>query len=204
MNLAEFSAQLHSRARRSSVEHLLKGIEEPLYRYVELLRRWNATINLTALSLDPITPDTFDRLLIEPLAVATRLADVRGPWFDLGSGGGSPAIPIKVVLPHLDLTMVEARERKAAFLREAVRALGLGGTSVETLRFEALRKRAEFAGSAGLITVRAVRMDEEFQELCAYLLRDHGILVPIGCSGVELQGFTFDSETEFFRRKCST
>ena len=44
---------------------------------------------------------------------------------DVGSGGGSPAIPLKLAVPRLSLTMVEAKARKSAFLREAIRHLGL-------------------------------------------------------------------------------
>ena len=203
MNLAEFIEQVREGARRRAMD-LPAGIETSLFDYVELLRRWNATINLTSLPLDPLTPETIDRLLLEPLQAAGTLSSARGPWFDLGSGGGSPAIPIKLALPQLALTMVESRERKAAFLRETIRALGLSAAAVENVRFEALRDRAELAGSAGLITVRAVRLDAEFVELCAALLRDGGLLAPIGFAGLALPGFAHDASTGFFRRECST
>ena len=199
----EFEAQLRERAQHLGVA-VPPGIESGLFRYVELLRRWNSTINLTALPLDPLTAESVDRLLLEPLAVAARLTTAEGPWFDLGSGGGSPAIPIKLALPRLALTMVESKERKGAFLREAIRAIPLSGATVENLRFAALRERADFAGSAGLITVRAVRMDEEFLQLCRLLLRDRGVLAPVGFSGAELPGFELDEQTGFFYRQCST
>ena len=51
-------------------------------------------------------------------------------WFDIGSGGGSPAIPLKLARPTLPLPMVESKTRKAVFLREAVRALGLARREV--------------------------------------------------------------------------
>ena len=55
---------------------------------------------------------------------------------DLGSGGGSPAIPLKIARQALKLTMIESKERKSMFLREAIRTLGLADSSVENDRFE--------------------------------------------------------------------
>ena len=63
-------------------------------------------------------------------------------WFDLGSGGGSPAIPLKLVRPDARLTMVESKTRKAAFLREAVAQSGAADAAeVADERFEELSRR---------------------------------------------------------------
>ena len=73
---------------------------DSLDAYYRLLARWNRTINLTALSLDPLADEALDRLFIEPLAAAPYIREALdvtplSVWFDLGSGGGSPAIPLK-------------------------------------------------------------------------------------------------------------
>jgi 16S rRNA (guanine527-N7)-methyltransferase len=59
---------------------------------------------------------------------------------DIGSGGGSPAIPLKLSAPAASLTMVEVKARKSAFLREAIRTLRLERSSVETARYELLAR----------------------------------------------------------------
>src|SRR5688500_5649917 len=106
--------------------------------FLDLLLRWNRKINLTALSnLD----DSIDRLVIEPLAATRHIQPRSGRLIDLGSGGGSPAIPLALALPDLDLTMVEVKARKSAFLREAVRVLELRRALVENVRYEALLDR---------------------------------------------------------------
>ena len=145
----------------------------PLQEYWRLLARWNERINLTALPLRDFHNESIDRLLIEPLAAAELVPDERVRWFDLGSGGGSPAIPLKILRPRLCLTMVEARARKAAFLREAVRTLALVEATVEARRFEDL-SAAGFAATAGLVTLRAVRFDEAAAEACRMLLEPGG------------------------------
>jgi len=141
-------------------------------RYLELLDRWNRTINLTSLPLGVFPDDSLDRLIGEPIAAESFIRSA-GLWIDLGSGGGSPAIPLKILRPHLHLVMVESRERKGAFLREVVRELGLSGASVLTARFEALK--AEDSGDrADLVTVRAVRVDEELVKALRRVLRTGG------------------------------
>lgn len=202
MNPDDFQATLLSRADRVGVDVDVKDSKK-LFRYVELLRHWNKTINLTALALDPLTDEAIDRLLIEPLAVAHRLPDVALRWWDLGSGGGSPAVPIKISRPDFHLTMVESKSRKTAFLREVVRELSLGDTRVETARFETLLNRADCAGSASLITVRAVKLDAALLAVCTQLLQEDGLLVPFGLSGTAPRGFVSDGRTGFLRR-CST
>ena len=127
---------------------------EALTAYVDLLMRWNRRINLTALSDDD---RGIDRLVIEPLVAAQRLPAPGIALTDIGSGGGSPALPMKLAAPSIRLRMVEARTRKAAFLREAVRHLRLEGAAVEACRYEGLVNRAELVGKADVVSVRAVR-----------------------------------------------
>jgi 16S rRNA (guanine527-N7)-methyltransferase len=126
--------------------------------YFQLLARWNLKINLTALPLRRPTDNTFDRLLIEPLAAARYVADSARKWFDVGSGGGSPAIPLKIMHPRAELTMIESKARKTAFLREAVRTLALSSVEIQNERFEDFVDHVR-PHSIDLVTVRAVKRD---------------------------------------------
>jgi 16S rRNA (guanine527-N7)-methyltransferase len=167
-----------------------------LGNYFELLRHWNRTINLTALPIDPPSEEAMDRLFIEPLAAARvvgpLVSESSAPaWFDLGSGGGSPALPMKIVLPRLALTMVESRSRKVAFLREAARALAVADVAVVHARLEELEERLPLAD---VITVRAVRLDAGFAAAAARLSRDAawlGAFQP-AADPAPLQGFTVE------------
>jgi 16S rRNA (guanine527-N7)-methyltransferase len=154
---AEFRERLSSRAASAGLT-IPAEVADALETYFRLLARWNAKINLTALRLDLPSDKTFDRLLIEPLAAARHVADSARVWIDIGSGGGSPAIPLKIVHSDLELRMVESRLRKAAFLREAVREIGVGGTTVIASRFEDVAPQIDPC-SVDLVTIRAVRTD---------------------------------------------
>ena len=140
---------------------------ESLEVYFDLLARWNARINLTAVQLSPPNDPAIDRLFVEPLAAARYFPDQWAHWFDLGSGGGSPAIPLRLVRQSGALTMIEAKTRKAAFLREVVRALQLSQTSVENARFQAVA--SDRAATAQVVSVRAVHPDRQLAESAAAL-----------------------------------
>ena len=156
----------HARARladrlRQHAEGAGVAMDEPLAEqlgsYVDLLRRWNAKLNLTRLDRDDAG---LARLVIEPLAAIPYLP-AQALLVDIGSGGGSPAIPVKLAAPGLALRMIEAKTRKAAFLREAVRHLGLDRTEVLAERYEALLGRRDLQDAHDALVVRGVHLDAE-------------------------------------------
>lgn len=145
-------------------------VEARLVTYFDLLFRWNAKINLTALR--ETTDAAIERLLLEPLAAALELSP-HLDLIDLGSGGGSPAIPLALALSAPRLVMVESRARKAAFLREAVRELGMNAV-VEAARFEEVAARPDYHGTMDVVSIRAVRMDSPALTAAAVFLKSQG------------------------------
>ena len=168
----ELADRLRLRAARARLD-LSGQLLERLAAYVELLQRWNARVNLTALDAGD---EGLDRLIVEPLAAARHVAIPAPRLIDIGSGGGSPAIPLRLALPGGSLLMVEAKARKAAFLREAVRHLGLADTAVDARRFEALVDRPPWRGAFDVLTLRAVRVDDAVLRGLQTLLRGGGEL----------------------------
>ena len=154
-NARDFRARLERRAKRVGLT-VSAELAERLGAYVELLSRWNKRMNLTALDE---RDEAIDRLLIEPLVAVKYLPSRSAAVLDIGSGGGSPAIPMKLAASGIALRMVEAKTRKAAFLREAIRQLNLGDTVVEASRYEELLSRPDLHEAAGVVTVRAVRIE---------------------------------------------
>jgi 16S rRNA (guanine527-N7)-methyltransferase len=151
---ADLAARLDNRAHSHRLD-IPNALSARLVAYYELLTRWNQKINLTSLT---DVDAAIDRLLLEPL-LAARLLPGSPNLMDLGSGGGSPAIPLALALEAPRLVMVESRGRKAAFLREAARLLGINAV-VEACRFEELAGRPTYRGSMDVVSVRAVRLDE--------------------------------------------
>lgn len=157
MTTRQFRERTRRRAKRLDVrlsDDQLTALEE----YVRLLALWNRKINLTALNVAEPDDEAIDRLLMEPLVAAKYLPTRPLRLIDVGSGSGSPAIPLLITVPGLSLTMVESKTRKAVFLTEVVRALGAQAT-VETSRFEHLLSRPDLHEGADVVTVRAVRVE---------------------------------------------
>jgi 16S rRNA (guanine527-N7)-methyltransferase len=151
-----------------------------LEAYFQLLAKWNRTINLSGMPLDDPAPETLDRLLIEPLMAATY-AGKAARMIDIGSGGGSPAIPMGLMLRPTELVMVESKSRKAVFLTEAVRLVGLAGARVESVRYEALLESDR--GRFDLLTVRAVRVSQEVLGSIQRFLQPGGSLMVFASAG---------------------
>ncbi len=178
----DFRTRLSKRAKKAGA-FLSDDLACQLSAYFELLDRWNRKINLTALD----NPDeAIDRLILEPIIAARQLPAATKSLMDVGSGGGSPAIPLKLSAPAMSLTMVEAKARKSAFLREAVRTLRLENTAVETARYEELLARPELHESFDVLSLRAVRVElRTLFTLQAFVRRGGFLFLFRGPSGVD-------------------
>lgn len=137
---------------------------ERIVRYLDLLAAWNERTNLTAART---AAARFD-LLVRPVAAAApRL--VAGTLLDLGSGNGSPGLVLAALRPDVAATLLEPRQRRWAFLREAARAMGL---VVDVRR----QRHDEYDGPpADTVTVRALRLPPE--EMAPLVARGGRLLV---------------------------
>jgi 16S rRNA (guanine527-N7)-methyltransferase len=186
MTSREFSDRVRRRAKKADVQ-VSSVLLEQLEAYFRLLEAWNAKINLTALDLQRDPDKAVDRLLIEPLVAVRHLDAGVAHVIDIGSGGGSPAIPMKLARPEASFTLVEAKTRKCAFLREAGRQLKIE-LRVETARYEVLLSRPEFHEAFDALTMRAVRVEPRVLENLQALLRPGGeFLLFRGPAGTEVQ-----------------
>lgn len=184
----EFKERLKRRAKAAGLS-LENSLVEKLETYYQLLTKWNAKINLTAFRLVPEGEESaIDRLLIEPVTAARYIPENARTLLDAGSGGGSPAIPLTLASSRLSLRMVEVKTRKAVFLREAVRELGLKDVFVENSRFEELLSRAELHEALDLVSMRAVRVERKTLLTLQAFLRPGGkLLLFRGASKTDLE-----------------
>jgi 16S rRNA (guanine527-N7)-methyltransferase len=186
---SEFIVRLQARAADSG-RRIGSAQARELEKFYGLLAKWNRRINLTALDLAPLpAAETLDRLFIEPLIASELVPTSPLVAVDLGSGSGSPALPLKIFRPAARLTLVETRGRKAAFLREAVRALGFRDVDVEQTRFQSLP--ASLSSEFDIAVVRGLRLDDELLGTVVELLRPSGRLITFGAPQ-DLPGFAPD------------
>ncbi|QEE26988.1 16S rRNA (guanine(527)-N(7))-methyltransferase RsmG [Terriglobus albidus] len=143
------------------------GVAEKLSGYLDLLLKWNARTNLTAIRQPE---EMVRRHFGESLFAGGLLPAETGTLLDLGSGGGFPGIPIQILRPETAVTLAESQGKKAAFLREVVRTLGLK-TAVWGDRAEKL------AESFDVVAMRAVDKMQEMIPVAEKLVGPGGYLM---------------------------
>lgn len=168
-SLSTFSdrAALHARLQAGAAELglVLSAMQsESLLDFIDLLERWNATYNLTAVrgAQEMVTRHLLDSLAISP--------HVRGKTLvDLGTGAGLPGLPLAVLEPDRRVTLVDSNGKKARFLREAVRSLGLRNVRIEQARAE------DMGGEFDCVVARAFASVAELLEVGGHLLARDGV-----------------------------
>jgi 16S rRNA (guanine527-N7)-methyltransferase len=164
--------------------------------YIDILLRWNARINLTAIR-DPeeIVTRHFGESLFAarhlfPQGTSDRESGGRAALqgrvtggkeagalatvlrvADVGSGPGFPGIPIKLWAPDISLTLIESNQKKATFLREVARALTLTDVNIQTVRAETMTQH-----TFDVVTLRAVERFESILPIAASLIGPAGRL----------------------------
>lgn len=121
--------------------------------YLQLLLRWNERVNLTGLR----APRRIVRELFCESMYLSRVLPLQGSLLDVGSGAGFPGLALKLACPQLRVALVEASQRKCAFLKEVVRRLQLSDVLVFCARID--RHSKGKVGMFDLATTRAVAVD---------------------------------------------
>jgi 16S rRNA (guanine527-N7)-methyltransferase len=171
-------------------DHQLQNIST----YIDILLRWNARINLTAVRQpeEIVTrhfgeslfaaghlfsqPELHDATVVDPrppkpsAAFEQSGATHSTTLIDVGSGAGFPGIPIKIYSPHTHLTLIESNQKKTTFLREVSRALTLTDVNVFAGRAE------DFSSFGDIVTLRAVERFQDALPIAARLVAPTGRL----------------------------
>ena len=169
------SEPCHSEARGAEESAVLTAAQlQSISTYIDILQRWNARINLTAIrDVEEIVTRHFgESLFAARHLVPTSSSVVKAlEVADVGSGAGFPGIPIKLWAPEIVLTLIESNHKKASFLKEVTRALTLTNVNIQTARAEALT-----GASFDLVTLRAVERFESVLPVAARLVAPGGRL----------------------------
>jgi 16S rRNA (guanine527-N7)-methyltransferase len=127
-------SRLNQLLAESNSPRLDPATEEKFAAYLALLQKWNARTNLTAIRDEE---SILSRHFVESILCARALPASLITLLDFGTGAGFPGIPIALIKKNLSVTLAESQHKKAAFLREATRTLGLN-TKVHSGRAESL------------------------------------------------------------------
>lgn len=139
--------------------------QQKLQAYLALLEKWNKVYNLTAVRdpLEMVTLHLLDSLSVLPYVQSKNLLDV-------GSGGGLPGIVLAICVPELQVTTIDAVQKKTIFMRQAKGALGLSNLEVVHARVEDFQPKEKFE----IIISRAFSEIGLFVKLTRHLLAENG------------------------------
>jgi len=169
----EAVAQLRAKLETGLQEMGLKVSAEQqqkLLDYVALIYKWNQVHNLTAVRepLEMVTLHILDSLSVLPYIECKRLLDV-------GAGAGLPSIPLAICLPELQVTAIDAVQKKVSFMRQAKAQLGLANFNVIHGRIEEQEVPSkDMPEKFDVITSRAFSEIGLFVKLTKHLLADDG------------------------------
>ncbi len=158
---------------------------EQFDKYFNLLIEYNNKFNITAIT---DKNEVYEKHFIDSILVIDKFitGDNKIKMIDIGSGGGFPAIPIKIIKPDISLTLLEATGKKCEFLRVVINNLGLTNTQVINDRAELYIKKEGVRESFDICTARAVA---RLNTLCEYCMP----FVKVGGDFVSYKG---DAEEE--------
>jgi 16S rRNA (guanine527-N7)-methyltransferase len=142
----------------ASLSDVSRETETQLQLYVAHLQKWNGTINLIGKTT---TNELWERHIRDALQLLPLIPANAITLTDLGSGAGLPGLVLAIAVPHLSITLVEQDQRKAAFLREAIRVVGLHNATV------CEQDISKHQGAYDVVTARALAA---LSALCGYAL----------------------------------
>ena len=151
--------------------------------YWENLKLWNSKINLTSIRDDH---EIIMKHFLDSVAVLNYFVVQENDLVvDVGSGAGFPGIPIKILRPNLDLTLVESVSKKASFLKFLKTRLELENTKIINLRAEEIVNLSQHRQNYDLVLTRYIASIEDSIDYCLPLLKPSGTWVAFKSGNVQ-------------------
>ena len=149
--------------------------------YKSLLLQWNEKINLTAIEEDR---DVIIKHFVDSLSIVPFLKDVHN-IIDIGTGAGFPGIPLKIVLPSLEVVLLDSLDKRVGFLNTVISALHLQGISAVHSRAEDAGSSPKYREKSDAAVARAVASLPVLLEYCLPMVRTGGIFIAMKGSSSE-------------------
>lgn len=178
----------------TNISTLIEGVEElnikltedqlnEFKKYKELLLEWNEKINITAITdekevdvkhfLDSLTPNL------------TKLFDGKKSVIDVGTGGGFPGLPLKILNKDLEVTLLDSLNKRIIFLKEVIDSLNLQGIEAIHGRAEELARTEEYREMYDVCISRAVASLDTLSEYCLPFVKKNGYFIAMKGPQVE-------------------
>ncbi len=159
------------------------------------LMRWNKKINLTAIT-NP--HDIAVKHFIDSITVVSQIPE-KASVLDIGTGGGFPGIPIKVMRPNAYITLVDSSRKKVSFLKNVIRRLQLKAIEAHHCRIELCTPAIHFQRPFDVIVCRALAPLEQFIHIALPFLSENGVIIALKGDAVRSEIKTL-RERSFFHK----
>ena len=167
MTPEEFQAKLGKQGIELSAKQM-----DQFASYFHLLIEWNKKMNLTAITE---REEVYLKHFYDSITLAFSEAfTAKGKLCDVGSGAGFPSLPLKIVFPELEVTIVDSLNKRITFLTTLVETLKLEGVYLHHDRAESFGQNSEFREAFDFVTARAVARLNVLTELCLPLVKKNG------------------------------
>ena len=153
--------------------HIARKITDQFSIHASELIKWNRKINLTTIT-DPV--EVAVKHFLDSI-ISVRVMPEYGRLLDIGSGGGFPGIPIKIMIPSLSVTLIDASRKKVSFLKHIIRNIKLTEIDARQIRAEELANEKPAKNFFDVIICRAFsRLDKIILKALPLLTKD-GIII---------------------------
>jgi 16S rRNA (guanine527-N7)-methyltransferase len=169
-----FQKTLESGLYRSGIQ-LSEVQVHLLVRHAAELLKWNKKINLTAITQPR---EMVEKHYIDSM-IGTRALGLTGKFIDIGSGGGFPGIPLKILYPNLNLVLLDASRKKISFLKHVIRTLGLTNIDAVHARAEDICRDPSFNQQFDGVISRAFSRLDQFVMTGQPFLSSNGFLLAL-------------------------
>lgn len=183
----------------SNIDVLVKGIEtldleltekdaSRFSDYKKLLQEWNEKINITTITED--SEIDIKHFLDSLTCLSFDLFEGNKTLIDIGTGGGFPGIPLKIMKENLDVTLLDSLNKRIIFLDEVIKHLGLKDIRAVHGRAEELSRREEYREKFSIAVSRAVASLDTLSEYCLPFVK-------VGGHFIAMKGPDIEEELEF-------
>lgn len=156
-----------------------------LYQYFELLVEWNKVMNLTTITE---MEDVVTKHFVDSLSLVKVLPDLKSEQvqiLDMGTGAGFPGIPLKIVFPELEITLLDSLNKRINFLNEVIEQLGLKKIKAVHGRAEDYGRNREYREKYDYCVSRAVANLSTLSEYCMPYVKIGGAFIPYKSGKIE-------------------
>lgn len=155
------------------------------YQYFELLVEWNKVMNLTTITE---MEDVVTKHFVDSLSLVKVLPDLKSEQvqiLDMGTGAGFPGIPLKIVFPELEITLLDSLNKRINFLNEVIEQLGLKKIKAVHGRAEDYGRNREYREKYDYCVSRAVANLSTLSEYCMPYVKIGGAFIPYKSGKIE-------------------